>query len=289
LQQKNNKEENETVSNLFALEELKDLSIDCLRINFSKLPASWGTKTKPAYNKLYYLKKGRFHFEIDGQTYEGCPGQMFLLPCNSEQVYHAYYDADAEKYWLHFSLKCDQMDLFEKISLPHFITVEDPEAVDELFQKAIESARVKDIEHMLLHKAYCMQLVSYYMRESTFEPLRVINDERILTIVRYINEHLSEDISLADLAKLVHFNPNYFVKYFKKITGKPPVEFLLNSRIDKAKSLLQSGDMQIKDIAFSVGFKDPDHFSHIFKQRTGYSPTRYREIAKNRESAMGRI
>ena len=205
---------------------------------------------------------------------------MFLLPCYSEQEYHAYFDDNAEKYWMHFSVKCGKEDLLEKISLPLFITVKDTALVDDLFNKAIACSRVKDIENILLQKSYCMQLLSYYMHESTFEPLRVINDERILTIVRYINDHIDEDISLADLAKLVHFNPNYFVKYFKKITGKPPMEFMLNNRIARAKVLLQNGETQIKDIALSVGFNNPEHFSHIFKQRTGYSPTQYRQMAK---------
>lgn len=267
-------------SSALSLDDIRDLTIDCLRIDHFKLPATWSAKATPAFNKLYYLKKGQFHFEINGQTYRGYPGQMFLLPCYSDQEYHAFHDADAEKYWMHFSVRCGDRDLFEKISLPLFITVEDTALVDDLFEKALKCSRVKDIENILLQKSYCMQLLSYYMHECTFEPLRIINDERILTIVRYINDHIHEDISLADLAKLVHFNPNYFVKYFKRITGKPPMEFMLNSRIARAKVLLQNGDAQVKDIALSVGFNNPDHFSRIFKQRTGYSPTQYRRMAK---------
>ncbi len=94
---------------------------------------------------------------------------------------------------------------------------------------------------------------------------------------RYIDENYSKDISLDDISRLMNISPYYFSKLFKEKTGENFVEFLTRIRIDKAKELLKSPDISMKEICSEVGYGDPNYFSRIFKKVVGVPPTEYRE------------
>ena len=75
-------------------------------------------------------------------------------------------------------------------------------------------------------------------------------------------------------------SPNYFCRFFKKVTGLTFTQYLLNIRIDKAKELILKNNMPITDIAFTVGFENLGYFYRSFKKYTKHSPKEYREILR---------
>ena len=96
-------------------------------------------------------------------------------------------------------------------------------------------------------------------------------------IKQYINNHLSEDLSLARLAEKVYFNPSYFSRMFKQSTGINILSYINDIRIGKAKELLQGSDMKIHEIAAAVGYDSPSYFTQFFKRSVKISPQEYRD------------
>ncbi|OAS16671.1 response regulator transcription factor [Paenibacillus oryzisoli] len=92
----------------------------------------------------------------------------------------------------------------------------------------------------------------------------------------YIHEKLQADISLEDVAELVHLNPHYFSKVFKQQTGETFIDYVTRLRIEKAKELIGEGQLSLKEVCYLVGYKDPNYFSRVFKKVTGVTPTEYR-------------
>ena len=93
----------------------------------------------------------------------------------------------------------------------------------------------------------------------------------------YIAAHYSEEgLSLHTVAAEAGFSPNHFSTVFSQETGETFVEYLTRVRIDAAKEKLRSGRERMSDIAFDVGYHDPNYFSYIFKKRTGLSPRDFR-------------
>ncbi|MDF2959524.1 MAG: response regulator [Paenibacillus sp.] len=92
----------------------------------------------------------------------------------------------------------------------------------------------------------------------------------------YIEEHLSEDLSLEAVAEQMGLTPTYFSHYFKKMTNETFVQYRLRKRVERAKKLLAVPHSKIIDIMAEVGYDSYPHFSRIFKKMTGYSPTEYR-------------
>ncbi|MEI6342782.1 MAG: helix-turn-helix domain-containing protein [Verrucomicrobiota bacterium] len=92
----------------------------------------------------------------------------------------------------------------------------------------------------------------------------------------YIDEHLSDDITLGDVAKAVHMSRFYFCKSFRKHAGLHFTDYVSRLRIERAKELLLNPHLRISEIAYEVGFQSLTHFNRVFRRILGKSPTQYR-------------
>jgi len=99
---------------------------------------------------------------------------------------------------------------------------------------------------------------------------------RLKRVQAYIDAHLDEALSLPDLAAVAGLSPMYFAGQFRAATGYRPHDYLLNQRIESAKSILSGTDTPLAAVALSVGFRAQAHFSTVFKRLTGQSPGRWR-------------
>ncbi len=101
-------------------------------------------------------------------------------------------------------------------------------------------------------------------------------ERQLLQVLEYINEHLNQDIKLADLAQLLGMSQFHFSHLFKQSIGTAPYQYLLQQRVERAKQLLKQTDQSIMDIAFLCGFNSHSHLSKQFRQLTGTTPKAYR-------------
>lgn len=100
---------------------------------------------------------------------------------------------------------------------------------------------------------------------------------KLKTAIAYIQEHLHQPIALAELAAVARMSPRYFASLFKQSTGVTPYQYVLQSRIDRAKSLLRRSDLSLVEIAHRVGFQNQSHFTRIFRQYVNATPKAYRD------------
>lgn len=101
--------------------------------------------------------------------------------------------------------------------------------------------------------------------------------DKIQQIKQFIMEHSHEDISLDALARKVDLSPIYISKMFKEKLGINYIDFLTESRIEKAKKLLADAEKSLKEISLEVGYHEPNYFSKVFKKMNGVSPKEYRK------------
>lgn len=244
----------------------------------------WGAKDIiPSYNKFYYLLKGTFSFVINGRTYCGKPGQLFLLPYNSTQTYHAYRNPSAEKYWIHCNYFCNGKDFLSQLTLPHFIQVPQSEQAQVTAWFTECCAQDSSLPAKLRQKAAMLNLLAYYTQKCSPKMNITICGGSVQKIIEYMEANLEKDITLDDLLAISNFSRAYFVRHFKNEIGYPPMEYIQLLRIDKAKRLLQSTDLTVTEIARQTGFKSNAYLCRIMKKRIGYSPSGYRRSNSLRE------
>jgi AraC family transcriptional regulator len=96
------------------------------------------------------------------------------------------------------------------------------------------------------------------------------------TLTAYIEEHLTDHISLAALAQLIRLSPAYLCRAFKHSFGLPPHRYHTARRIEHAKNLLAKPELSVMQIGLTVGFSDASTFTAAFRRITGITPTEYR-------------
>lgn len=92
----------------------------------------------------------------------------------------------------------------------------------------------------------------------------------------YIEQHLSEDVSLEQLSSELQVSPFYLSKLFKEETGDTYINYVTAARLEKSKKLLEDDSLIIKEVAALVGYNDQNYFSKLFRQKFGVTPSEYR-------------
>jgi AraC-like DNA-binding protein len=152
------------------------------------------------------------------------------------------------------------------------------EASKEELKEAYFGARVITPAHY----SAMVQLLSIFSQHLSLVSNQIVvhqeNSEppMIARAKEFIQQHQTEPLSLAAVAKAVNASPFYFCKMFKKVTGLNFTDFVARVRTEKAKNLLLNPNLRISEIAFEVGFQSLTHFNRVFKQVMGQSPTDYR-------------
>lgn len=99
----------------------------------------------------------------------------------------------------------------------------------------------------------------------------------IRKVCDYVQEHLSEDISLEQMADFAGVNSFYFSKLFKEEIGVTFINYVTDLRLNEAQELLKNPELSIKEITAQVGYNDQNYFSRIFKNKFGISPSEFRK------------
>ncbi|VFU08785.1 helix-turn-helix domain-containing protein [Methylocella tundrae] len=120
--------------------------------------------------------------------------------------------------------------------------------------------------------------LAYFLEDggSRFEPIRALDDTKLRMVVEYIETNLHRNITLTELSGLVELTPRYFCGAFKQAMGRPPHQFQIEQRIERAKTLLHEPRLSLIDIALTVGFNSQSHLNDYFRRVVGVTPARYR-------------
>ena len=125
--------------------------------------------------------------------------------------------------------------------------------------------------------------IALFQRQSSKQETQ--QEERpIHGITRYLQEHLTEEISLSVLAEEFHLNPQYISQLFKTEIGVGFLAYLTNIRMERAKKLLLTTNLSIAEVSEQSGYADYRVFTKVFKQSEGITPSQYRRDFLEKEN-----
>jgi AraC family transcriptional regulator len=129
-----------------------------------------------------------------------------------------------------------------------------------------------------LNTALAVQMVRQFVDPSkiTRAPSNGLSGERLERVRDYIEAHLDDPLTLADLAGVACLSPHHFSRSFKQAVWVGPQRYVMQRRIERAKTLMRRTNQPLALIAQEVGFSDQSHLTSLFRRETGMTPGRYR-------------
>jgi AraC family transcriptional regulator len=223
---------------------------------------------------------GRWHSDV-----VEC-GVISLLTRAEQSVWHWNLPIDVKHIYLqHEAIASTAAEVFErelaKVEIEDIVRSED--LVMPLYLQMLE----KEVDgggfgERLYVDAIRTQIVIHVLRHYanvSFRPLESGSLETHLRhrISEFVDENLSESLTLDELASLAGLSPYHFSRKFKSSFGMPPHAFVVARRVAKAKRLLCDKRLPLKVVAADCGFADQSHFNRIFRRYTGTTPSQFRD------------
>jgi AraC family transcriptional regulator len=107
-----------------------------------------------------------------------------------------------------------------------------------------------------------------------------LNDARLRRVLAYIEEHLAEDITVADLAKVACLSIFHFTRAFAAAMRVPPHRYVSQRRLESAKAMIARGRASLSEIALESRFSSQSSFTRAFRRATGMTPAEYRRTLR---------
>jgi AraC-like DNA-binding protein len=255
-----------------------------------------------ADHALHYFKSGAGHYIVEGTRYEIKPGMLFIIRPGVFFSFSANQGTYLHMLNIHFDvIQSNDSKLIKEPypqsntsprspepfqlpyegelvgGLPHLIKLVDPMKYEQLFYKVLQWFHQTGAISLLKSKSVLLDLLSLLWREA--EQMSDYNpqlEDNLQEVIRYVNTHLHEPLSLAKLAGIACMSPSYFFKRFKRRFSLSPMKYILRLRIERAKLELTFSEKPIKTIALESGFEGVHPFYHAFKREVGLSPGLYR-------------
>lgn len=239
--------------------------------------------------EIYYLISGERYYFITDKTYHVIPGDLVLIGINELHKTSQVDTSSHERILINFTpdvlpwkLTAEE-NLLACFSGPNNVLrpdIAERNKMEEILFKMIHEKNHQAYGYQTYIKALLVELLILINRQKNQKAapeLRHASYEKIYDVLRFINQHYREDISLDLLSKSFFISPYHLSRTFKKVTGFSFIEYLNSIRTKEAQRLIRDTSQSISHIAASVGFDSLTHFGRVFKSITGLSPSQYRK------------
>lgn len=222
---------------------------------------------------LMYVPTGFMEFSNAGACWNAEGGQLSLINCRQSHRFRAL--RPSETLWVHFD-GANSAEFYEQflalhsgrrvVSLPAGSRI--PGDLLRIVRGLSTGDMTESERSQLLHRMLCSLIVP---------PSGEDEDAGVVAVaIGYMNAHLFEPLSVAQVAQAVSLSPAHFSRLFKSRTGYSPHEYIVLHRIDEAKVLLHTTTLSVKEIAYRAGYHSEVNFISSFTHKVGVSPATFR-------------
>lgn len=254
---------------------MNDQDIGMIEFGFGYLLENYPIHSD-SFFELHYIYRGQGTLIIEEERidlstnsiYISPPDEKHFVDVDEELLFHILRVRPAKRdinLWMEFCQRCKEN-----------------RGIKLNVSKRYEIERIRElsgIDNDYAKKAawYGLQSILYEIFIPETKGRSISGDDKVLKIVRYMGQRIDKKIKLEELAKLVFLTPGKVSRIFKEETGMSPIEYFLGLKIDAACYFLSKSDYRNREIAEMFSFYDEFHFSKVFKQKTGYSPSLFRK------------
>lgn len=235
-------------------------------------PFSAYRTNRPPTEKYYifeYVLSGRGKIFLSGKWHALQAGDVYIIGKNDERLYYSDEKEPLYKLWVSFSSEyIDSM--MQSYGVSSGVYAAD---VEKNFReiRALAEADISQREKILILAENVHKII---MAVSDFSVSK--NTNLFVAIENALSESVYTKSTLDEIAESLFISKSNLIRVFKKNTGITPYQFLLDEKIRIAKALLSTTAMKVKTISDKLSFSDEHYFSHLFKEKVGMSPLKYK-------------
>lgn len=240
---------------------------------------------KNAY-EFHFVTNGSITFTIDDHSYDVNGYDVFMTRPNVVHSTNLEPLSVGEMFWFQLDTGTTDSFLFlDREAGAHLIqtlnTLEGPlfpgcgGRIYSLLKRAYELSSSPDNRYIC---ASCLTLILYELAALSQKPVRSVTPD-IELAVRYIKEHITEELTIEELSALCVLSASQFKQKFKNQVGIAPRHYINYRKIQTAKKMLLDG-IPVTEVAMALGFNTSSYFTVVFKRYNACSPSEY--IEKNR-------
>ena len=233
----------------------------------------WGVHTEYV---IHHIISGKGYLETGGKKYEINAGESFIIFPGSIIRYYPDSNKPWTYAWLNFGGK-EAKRLIEMTAFSKY-PVSGKADFKEIFESFLTN--IREPHAKIFNSGVLYMLLSKYIETYPAEKADRAPDY-IYVAKQYIEANCHrQEFTVRELAEAIGLERTYLYRLFKKSEGVSISEYIINTRLENAKKMLDSGITQIKVISFSSGYDNPLYFSNAFKMKYGLSPKNYLAASK---------
>lgn len=227
--------------------------------------SAWnGTVASPVFSRLYYIVSGEAYITVNGERMPLTPHRWYLIPAGVSFEYECVREMDHLYY--HIKL-CD----FAETDL--LCTARRPLILENLPLPISELTTVRDALRL---RQQLLDMVLSFLDAYDVDIRRALYSPCIMGALQYIHQHLSMQLTVAEIADYSSVSPSTLTKRFRTELMVSVSEYIDTLVMTKAEQRLRNGTESVAAISDALGFSDQFYFSKRFKQKFGVSPREYR-------------
>lgn len=231
--------------------------------------------TYPSF-QIMFIKSGRLSLRTDAMQGIANKEQFILLDCYK---YHCYQSiGPTDMLWMHFDGKPARFYYQQIIDKRGTIfSLEQSEKALYPLKAIHDSFRSGTFLSETLLAKYVTDILTWFINSPTGQDERSRQSHDIQMVMTYIANHLKEPLNLKQLADMIGLGERNFIRVFKRATGYTPHAYVMDVRINAARSMLSNSTVSIQQISEECGYSKMSVFCSAFKTKVGMSPMEYRK------------
>lgn len=231
--------------------------------------------------QIIYITKGEGEFQSGScKPTKVSAGFIIILFPNEWHTYRPVKSIGWDVYWIGFKGR-----IINELIANSFFTKSDPafyigfnEQIVRLYKQGIEIAEYQTTSYQQMMAGLTHHLISlifYSQKNNSFQDKEIVHQINKARMI--LSDNAYNNKSPEEIAKELNISYSWFRRVFKLYTGLSPVQYQIEIKIQKAKELLTSTTMPVKEIAYELNFESVSYFVTFFKKKHGISPNAYRD------------
>jgi AraC-like DNA-binding protein len=260
--------------------DFNDLNVDISYYNHRIFTPNWGIVERVTdFVDVTYVISGHAEYVVNGVCYNVSAGDLICVPKGCRESASADSGNIIDCYSVNgniFTLSGKEIGLPFK-TVTHVGVRQD---IVALYQELTAAWLLRDPGYKAKARAVYMLILQRFYQLICHSGYQCNFDRRIKRVLQHVIGHYNEDLSVAEMAKMVKLSPLYFGNFFKSETGQTFRQYLTLIRLNQAENMLYSGIYRVGEVAEECGFSDIYYFSKVFKEHFGVSPSEVIKSAK---------